>query len=179
MLGTDFYWILCIKTATLKMLSLYTSKILLTLNNSLVCSNLPLLNNAKHLLLLAIYFFSSLLCKCSPKRCCHSLYNCEYTISKVIIMTPYLRMALLWLIDQCFLQFFSMFFICGFRLRLSFKKTARNFDSVRTNSRLFIFSFGKTSGISFFGRFFGKRVVVGFFHIKHSHKKLIFFVIMH
>ena len=69
---------------------------MLELNNSLICSNLPL----------------SLFCKCSPKRCTHSLCNSEYTSCKVTIMTFYLRMVLLWIIDQYFLNLiFDVFYV--------------------------------------------------------------------
>ena len=41
--------------------------------------------------------------------------------------------------------------MCGFQLRFLSKKTPRNFiDSVRGISPLFIFSFGKSSGMSSF-----------------------------
>ena len=46
---------------------------------------------------------------------------------------------------------FSMYFICVFQLRFSSNNTPRNFfDSVRAISLLFIFNFGKASGISSF-----------------------------
>ena len=102
MLGSDFPSILCIKTAVLKMFSLYTFKILLDLNNSLVCSNLLLLKSKY----IPIFF-------------------------------------------EIFEILFLMYFICVFQLGFSSNKTPRNFiDSVQAISRLFIFSFGKISGIS-------------------------------
>ena len=49
--------------------------------------------------------------------------------------------------------------LCSFQLRFSFKKAPRNFiDSVRSISWLFVFSFGKVSGILVFARFVEKQV---------------------
>ena len=93
MLGADFHWILCIKTTKLKLSSLNTFKILLDLNDSLECSNLPLLKMMRKTFVNYLSF-SSLFCECSPKRRHNSLCNCEYASSKVIIMTFYLGMAL-------------------------------------------------------------------------------------
>ena len=62
---------------------------------------------------------------------------------------------------------FSLYFICSFQFRFSSRKIPRNFiGSVRAISRLFIFSFGKASGISsFFARFVDKKSV-WFFYIE-------------
>ena len=65
--------------------------------------------------------------------------------------------------------------MCGFQLRFSSKKTPRNFiDLVLAILQLFIFSFGKTNGISFFfARFKEKQCLVyftlgeGFLEINH------------
>ena len=106
--------------------------------------------DAKSKLLLTIYFFSSLFCRCSPKKCCHSLCNCEYTRSNYDNNDFLIKNGLA--LNNILIRFkilFSMYFICVFQI--SFNNTPRNvIDSVQTISLLIIFNFGKTSGISSF-----------------------------
>ena len=97
----------------LKIFSLFMFKILLDVNNSLVCSNLLLSKMINYL------FFSSLFCKCSPKRHCHNLCNCEYTSSKVIIITFFRNGLALNNRSIIFEILFSMCFICGLGFRLT------------------------------------------------------------
>ena len=75
MLGANFPWILSIKTAALKMLNLCTFKILLYLNNSLVCSNLRLLK------MMLFTFFKFVLQVVLQRDATTVLSNCEYTSS--------------------------------------------------------------------------------------------------
>ena len=132
MLGADFPWILCIKTAVLKMFSLCTFKILLDLNSSLVCSNLFLLKIMRRACFCWHLFFSSVFCRCCPKRHCHSLCDYEYAGSKVIIVTFCLRMALLQIIYRYFLKSYFLCILCVLQLRFSSSNTPRNLtDSVR------------------------------------------------
>ena len=126
-------------------------------------------NDTKNIILLTIYFFRTLFCKCSPKRSCHSLCNCEYTSSNVIITTFYLRMVLLEMIDRHFLKPNFQCIFCVFQLRLLAHKTQINFiDSVRAISRLFMFNFGKTSGIPSFLLGLWKNEYLFFFSLSES-----------
>ena len=58
-----------------------------------------------------------------------------------------------------FLSFCFRYILCSFQLRFSFKKAPGNFiDLVRSISWLFVFSFGKVSGILVFARFVEKQI---------------------
>ena len=101
------------------------------------CGFLFALTFIKNVLLLAISYFQVCFAYTLPKRRCHCLYNCEYMSIKVISIIFYLRIALILLIDQWFLQFYM-----NFQIRVPSKKTPRNYiDLVGKISRLFTFTF--------------------------------------
>ena len=141
-LGVDFPWILCIKTAVLKMFSLYRLKILLDLNNLLVCSNLYLLKMMRRTCFRWLFIFFQVCYASAPPRDAAIVY---VTVNDLALNN----------VPVFFEILFSMHFICVFQLafksRFLSNKTPRNFiDSVQANPRLFIFNFGKTSRISSF-----------------------------
>ena len=93
------------------MFSLYTFKILLDLNNFLVSWYL---NDAKPVLFLTVYIFQ--------------LYNCEYTSSKVMIMTLQLKIVFCLRNRQnIFAILVSIDLNCRFELRILSKKLLRKF----------------------------------------------------
>ena len=104
---------LCIKTAVLKMFSLYTFKTLLDLNSALVSLNFFFIKNAVRMPLLTINFFHVCLVSAAQETLSSWFIYLWIISTKLIIMTIfYLRKALLQIIEQHFLQFyFDVFYM--------------------------------------------------------------------